>query len=185
MLVDAEAHSSHLRLHMIRRLFVGLLLGALVGAIVAAAFIKGLGILAFGTVLALLAGAATGALVGLIAGKPIWASGAKIEAGLKAFAGAVIGVIAMLLVRKFLGQEIDLSAYGAGAGAIGDLPVTSLPIVAALLGAFYEVDNTPEASDKKADAPAARAASNKKVRVATEEDEELDADAAASKRAKR
>jgi hypothetical protein len=169
---------------MIRRLFVGLLLGALVGAIVAAAFIKGLGIVFFGTVLALAAAAATGALVGLVAGKPIWASGAKIEAGLKAFAGAVIGVIAMLLVRKFLGEEIDLSAYGAGAGAIGDLPVTSLPIVAALLGAFYEVDNTPEASDKKSDAPAARVA-NKKVRVATEEDEELDADAAASKRAKR
>jgi hypothetical protein len=168
---------------MIRRLFVGLVLGALVGAIVAAAFIKGLGVLAFGTVLALLAAAATGALVGLVAGKPIWASGAKIEAGLKAFAGAVIGVIAMLLVRKFLGQEIDLSAYGAGAGAIGDLPVTSLPIVAALLGAFYEVDNTPEASQKKS-ATAASPVANKKVRVETEEDEELEADAA-SKRAKR
>ena len=168
---------------MIRRLFVGLVLGALVGAIVAAAFIKGLGILAFGTVLALLAAAATGALVGLVAGKPIWASGAKIEAGLKAVAGAVIGVIAMLLVRKFLGQEIDLSAYGAGAGAIGDLPVTSLPIVAALLGAFYEVDNTPEANEKKS-AVAASPVANKKVRVEAEEDEELEADAA-SKRAKR
>jgi hypothetical protein len=169
---------------MIRRLFVGLILGALVGAVVAAAFIKGLGVVVFGTVLALAAAAATGALVGLVAGKPIWASGAKIEAGLKAFAGAVIGVIAMLLVRKFIGQEIDLSQFGAGAGAIGDLPATSLPIVAALLGAFYEVDNTPEATDKKASNAPARVA-DKKVRVATDEDEELEADAAASKRAKR
>ncbi len=168
---------------MIRRLFVGLVLGALVGAIVAAAFIKGLGILTFGTVLALAAGAATGALVGLVTGKPIWANGAKIEAGLKAFAGAVLGVIAMLLVRKFLGQEIDLSAFGAGAGSIGDLPVTSLPIVAALLGGFYEVDNTPEPIDKKAAAASSRVPT-KQVRVATDEDEELEADAA-SKRAKR
>lgn len=169
---------------MIRRLFVGLILGALVGAVVAAAFIKGLGILAFGTLLALVAAAATGALVGLVAGKPIWASGAKIEAGLKAFAGAVLGVGAMLLARKFLNQEIDLSQFGAGAGSLGDLPATSLPIVAALLGAFYEIDNTPEASDKKAGAATSRAP-DKKVRVATEEDDELEADAAATKRAKR
>lgn len=170
---------------MIRRLFVGLILGALVGAVVAAALIKGLGVIAFGTVLALAAAAATGALVGLVAGKPIWASGAKIEAGLKAFAGAVLGVIAMLLVRKFIGHEIDLSQFGAGAGTIGDLPATSLPIVAAALGAFYEVDNTPEAADKKSGSSASSRAPDKKVRVATEEDEELDADAAASKRAKR
>jgi hypothetical protein len=169
---------------MIRRLLVGLVLGALVGAVVAAAFIKGLGILAFGTVLALAAGAATGALVGLVTGKPIWASGAKIEAGLKAFAGAVLGVIAMLLARRFLNQEIDLSQFGAGAGSIGELPATALPIVAGVLGAFYEVDNTPEASDKKSSNAPARVA-DKKMRVANEEEEELEADAAASKRAKR
>jgi hypothetical protein len=169
---------------MIRRLLVGLVLGALVGAVVAAALIKGLGILAFGTLLALAAGAATGALVGLVAGKPIWASGAKIEAGLKAFAGALLGVGAMFLVRKFLNQEIDLAQFGAGAGTIGDLPATSLPIVAAVLGAFYEVDNTPETPDKKSSSAPARVA-DKKVRVESEEDDELEADAAASKRAKR
>jgi hypothetical protein len=169
---------------MIRRLLVGLVLGALVGAVVAAALIKGLGVLAFGTVLALAAGAITGSLVGLVAGKPIWASGAKIEAGLKAFAGAVLGVIAMLLARKFLNQEIDLSRFGAGAGTIGDLPATSLPIVAALLGAFYEVDNTPEPTEKKSSAAAARAP-EKKMRVESGEEDELEADAAASKRAKR
>src|SRR5450755_627669 len=142
---------------MIRRLFVGLVLGALVGAIVAAALIKGLGVLVFGTVLALAAAAATGALVGLVAGKPIWANGAKIEAGLKAGVGAVIGVVGMLLVRKFLGESVDLSQFGAGAGAIGDLPATSLPIIAGVLGAFYEIDNTPETTEKKAETAAPRA----------------------------
>ncbi|MEO8875833.1 MAG: hypothetical protein ABI461_09620 [Polyangiaceae bacterium] len=169
---------------MIRRLFVGLVLGALVGAIVAAALIKGLGVLAFGTLLALAAGAATGALVGLVAGKPIWAPGAKIEAGLKAGFGAALGVLGMFLVRKFLGELVDLSQFGAGVGTIGDLPATSLPLVAGVLGALYELDNTPETSDKKAGNAAPPAATNKRVRVETEEDEELEA-SAASKRAKR
>lgn len=168
---------------MIRRLLTGIVVGLLLGAIVAALFIKGLGVLTFGTVLALLAAAATGAIVGLVAGKPIWASGAKIEAGLKAVAGAVLGVVGMLLVRKFLGESIDLSQFGAGTGAIGDLPATSLPIVAGVLGAFFEVDNTPEAKDEKGGAPGKRVAA--KVRVAEEEEDSALDEQAASKRAKR
>ncbi|MGH7327760.1 MAG: hypothetical protein ACREJX_05360, partial [Polyangiaceae bacterium] len=165
---------------MIRRLLVGLVLGALLGAIAAAALIKGLGVLSFGLLLALASAAVTGAVVGLVAGKPIWASGAKIEAGLKAGAGAVLGIIAMFLVRKFLGESIDLTNFGAGAGTIGDLPATSLPIVAAVLGGFFEVDNTPEAKDDKATAGGKKRV-DAKVRVADEESDELE-ETAPSKR---
>lgn len=169
---------------MIRRLLIGLVLGALVGAIAAAALIKGLGVVSFGLILALVSAAATGAVVGLVAGKPIWASGAKIEGGLKAGAGAVLGVIAMFLVRKFLGESIDLTNFGAGAGTIGDLPATSLPIVAAVLGGFFEADNTPEAkSDDKSSANDKKRV-DAKMRVASEESEELE-EPAPPKRAKR
>lgn len=168
---------------MIRRFLVGLVLGALVGAIAAAALIKGLGVVSFGLLFALASAAVTGAVVGLVAGKPIWANGAKIEAGLKSAAGAVLGVVGMLLVRKFLGESIDLTNFGAGAGAIGDLPATSLPIVAALLGGFFEADNTPEAGDDKS-AAGGKKRVEAKMRVAPEESDELE-ESAPPKRAKR
>ncbi len=169
---------------MIRRLFVGLVIGALLGAIVAAGLIKGLGIVTFGMLFALLAAAVTGTLVGLVAGKPIWATNAKIEAGLKAGAGALLAMLGVFLVRKFLGTSVDLTSFGAGAGALGVLPATSLPLVGAVLGAFFELDNTPAPEAKKgAAAPKARA--DGKVRVeSASEDDELEAEAG-SKRAKR
>lgn len=185
--VDARGMAGKDGSDMIRRFLVGLVLGALIGAIAAAALIKGLGVVSFGLLFALAAAAVTGAVVGLVAGKPIWASGAKIEAGLKAAAGAVLGVVAMLLVRKFLGESIDLSHFGAGAGTIGDLPATSLPLVAAVLGGFFEADNTPEAKSDKA--PASTSAADKKrvdvkMRAPSEESDELE-ESAPPKRAKR
>ena len=167
---------------MVRRLLIGLALGALLGAIAAAALIKGLGVVSFGLLFALASAAVTGAVVGLVAGKPIWANGAKIEAGLKAGAGAILGVIAMFLVRKFIGASVDLTNFGAGAGTIGDLPATSLPIVAALLGGFFEADNTPETADDKL-APGKKRV-EAKMRVAPEESDELE-EPAPPKRAKR
>jgi hypothetical protein len=81
----------------------------------------------------------------LVAGKPIWASGAKIEAGLKAVSGALLGAGAMFAIRRWGGSlgMLEVPAIGAnGATAIGDLPAVSLPLVAAILGAFFELDNT-------------------------------------------
>src|SRR5262245_22842725 len=75
---------------MLVRLIFGALLGAILGGIVAAALVKGLGILAFGAMLAYVAAAITGVLAGLFTGKPIWTAGGKIEAGLKAFFGALL-----------------------------------------------------------------------------------------------
>src|SRR5579883_514408 len=133
---------------MLRRLLIGLVLGLLVGGAVAAGLVLGLGVATFssagGAVLAYLAATLTGVLTGLVAGKPIWASGAKIEAGLKAFFGALIGAGVMFALRQWAGDwPLDLPAIGAHSRtAIGDLPAISLPLVAVVLGAFFELDNT-------------------------------------------
>jgi hypothetical protein len=144
---------------MLRRLLVGLLLGLFVGGLVAAGLVEGLNVLRFssgtgGAILAYLTAALTGVLTGLVAGKPIWASGAKIEAGLKAFFGALIAAGLMFALRQWAGAwTLDLPAIGAvGPTSVGDLPAASLPLLAGVLGGFFELDNTErsEADGKKA-----------------------------------
>ncbi|MDP9033285.1 MAG: hypothetical protein M3O50_00635 [Myxococcota bacterium] len=144
---------------MLRRLFVGLMLGLAVGGIVAVGMVAGLHATTFvdvgGPLLAFAAAALTGVLTGLLAGKPIWASGARIEAGLKAFFGALISVGLMFALRRWAaGWVIDLSLISAGGPAPpGELPAASLPLIAALLGVFFELDDsgadTRDASDEK------------------------------------
>jgi hypothetical protein len=170
---------------MLKRLVFGLIFGLLVGGLLAAAVIKGLGMVAFtgtgGTVLAYVFAAVTGVLVGLVAGKPIWASGGQIEAGLKAVAGAIVGAGAMFAMRRWLNLDIDLHSLGVGpltAQPAGLLPATTLPLIAAVLGAFYEADNTPhEEADDKAPKSKGKDAAKSKTRVAEttadDEDEEL------------
>lgn len=177
---------------MLKRLIVGLLLGAIVGVVVAAVLVQGLNIWSFaisGAFIAYLAAAVTGVLTGLVAGKPIWAADGRIEAGLKAFFGALLALGAMFALRTWAKVEVDLSLAKAGKGLVGDLPAASLPIIAAVLAGFFELDNTP--SEKKDDdakaAIGTSAASTKKVRVADDEaaEEEDDlADAPAKKNAR-
>lgn len=172
---------------MLKRLFVGLFLGAVVGAVLAAALVQGLGVTSFdasalGAAGAYLAAAVTGVLVGLVAGKPIWSADGKIEAGLKAFFGALLALGGMFVLRQWVHVSFDLSALKASTGAaeIGQLPALSLPLLAAILGGFFELDNTGAAGEEKKEegegAGAQQAGS--KVRVveaapeATEEDEE-------------
>jgi len=131
---------------VVKRALLGLVKGTLIGALVAAALVKGLGLVAFGGVgLALLAAAISGALAGLLVGRPLWAPNARVEAGLKALAGALLGAGVLLLVRRLLPVPITLPAE-LGAGPIGELPVVMLPLVAALLGALFEVDHTGDAA---------------------------------------
>ena len=174
---------------MLKRLLVGLFIGLVIGGLLAAVLIKGLTVSMFadgaaGAGLAYLFAAVTGVVVGLIAGKPIWASGGQIEAGLKAFFGALLGAGLMFALRRFITANVDLTAVGAGIGSIGALPATTLPIIAAVLGGFYELDNTPE-PEKKDDKDTKGAASEKsgaKVRVdATEEEGEESTNEAAKK----
>jgi len=179
---------------MVKRLIVGLVLGAIVGAILAAVLVQGLGVMAFsastlGAAGAYLSAALVGVLTGLVAGKPIWSADGKIEAGLKAFFGALIALGGMFVLRHWVHVTMDLAALKASAGPaeIGELPAVSLPIIAAILGGFFELDNSGsgEDKDKKEDekASAKGKPAGGKVRVAgedaadAEEEEEEEADA--------
>lgn len=175
------------------RLVLGLLKGALIGGLIGLGLAK-LGFVAPGAIFAYLGIALTGALVGLIAGKPIWAEGARIEAGMKAFAGAVLGLGLLWVVRRWLTipLPVSLGAFSApnealgetaANGTLGGLAVSSYAIVAAVLGGFFEADNTPDGESKSGGAKAAQqepaaAAGQSKKRVASSSstgDPELDA----------
>ncbi len=176
---------------MLKRLLLGLVIGLVMGGLVAGIAVEGLGLQSFagagGTALAYVFAAFTGVLVGLVAGKPIWAKGGQIEAGLKAFFGALLGAGLMFAIRSWLDLRVDLDAIHAGHGLIGNLPAASLPLIAMLLGGFYEIDNTPvpDESDKKG-AKGKSAAPPASVRVAAGEgDAEEDEDVASAKKMKR
>jgi hypothetical protein len=177
---------------MLKRLIVGLILGTIIGAVVAAVLVQGLGMMLFSNaVFAYLAAAATGVITGLVAGKPIWSADGKIEAGLKAFFGILLGLGGMFVLRTWANFHVDLSMLKAGEGGLGDLPAASLPIIAAVLAGFYEIDNSPSSDAEKKDDDATGGASSKKgggkkVRVVEEdeaaEDDELDEAAPAKKK---
>lgn len=184
---------------MALRLVIGLVKGLIVGGLLGFALAK-LGFAAPGPLIAYLAAAAAGALVGLIAGKPIWAEGARIEAGLKAAFGALVGAGFMWLTRKFLGVPfpMDLGALTeanqslgevAANGTIGGLAITSLALVAGVLGAFYDADNTPAPEGEGATEKARVATGAKeKARIGANgaaEDDEAEEEAQAEKKAKR
>lgn len=167
---------------MLKRLIVGLVLGTVIGGVFAAVLVQGLGMMVFtNAVFAYLAAAATGIITGLVAGKPIWSADGKIEAGLKAFFGVLLGLGGMFALRTWANVNVDLSMLKAGEGALGSLPAASLPIIAAVLAGFYEIDNSPsEGGDKKDDGASSGASSKKtsgkKVRVADEDEAAEDED---------
>jgi hypothetical protein len=144
---------------MVRRLILGLVFGLIVGVALAAGLVR-LGEVSFaggaGLLFAYLAAAAVGALTGMVAGKPIWASGAKVEGGLKALFGGLMGAGAMFALRQWAtGVEVNMSFLGGGGpAAIGDLPAASLPLIAAVLGGLFGLDNT--AADEEGDGPKGR-----------------------------
>jgi len=133
---------------VLKRALIGILKGALVGGLLAAAVIYGLGFTVFPIWLAYLGAVATGALTGLVAGKAIWERDSRIEVSLKAAVGALIAAGAMFAIRKWLNVSLDLGPLGHG--NVGQLPVTSLPMIATALALFYEIDNTGEPAQAKA-----------------------------------
>jgi hypothetical protein len=185
---------------MVRRLLVGLVLGLVVGGLAAAGLFYGplhidrFPTDTFGVLLAYATAAITGVLTGLVAGKPIWASGAKIEAGLKAFFGALLAAGLMFALRQWGGAIHVPTTLLTPVEGLGDMPFTALPLVAAVLGGFFELDNTggdesdasgSKASKKRvAEGDGARAKS--KARVATDAGDGTEEPAAVpAKRAKR
>jgi hypothetical protein len=98
---------------MLIRLVLGLLKGLAIGGLVGFGLAK-LGLAAPAALFAYTAAALVGALVGLIAGKPIWAADGRIEAGLKAGFGALLATGLMALARSLgFAMPVDL---GAGRG---------------------------------------------------------------------
>lgn len=116
----------------------GIIVGIAIGGGGAWVALNGIGT---GPVMMYLLAMAGGVLVGLLAGKPFWAKGAKIEAGLKAVFGAVASAALMAGLRSWVSFSVDLSAYGLGQGPIATNPVIALPITATLLALLYSVDN--------------------------------------------
>lgn len=176
---------------MLKRLIVGLVIGIVIGFAAAALLVKGLGLTVFPNALvAYLAAVVTGVVSGLVAGKPIWSQGGRIEAGLKALFGAALAAFGMFALRTWTHVNVDLASLGAGTGSIAELPATSLPILAAVLSGFFELDNTPEAVDgdakkdsgARSDGRSGDRASLSKKRVAADElDDELDEPVSAKK----
>jgi hypothetical protein len=173
---------------MIGRLLIGIVKGLLVGGLLGFA-LTWLGLGAPVWFIAYPAAALVGVLVGLIAGKPIWAADARIEAGLKAFVGALLGVGLMFAARKWLTMEVPvpLDALGvmrpalneaAGASrSLGVVAITSLAMIAALLGGFYEADNDDAGgAERKSGAAGAQKGAAGGPRVAVDEADELDED---------
>jgi hypothetical protein len=170
---------------MLARLLIGILKGLIVGGLLGFGLAK-LGFAAPGAIVAYAAAALVGVLVGLIAGKPIWQKDAKIEAGMKAVVGALLGAGLMYAMRAWLTMQVPVSLGELGAanrslgeaasssGTFGGLAITSLAAIAALLGGFYEADNDApsELSPEKA---SASTASGKRV-AASADDEALDDD---------
>ncbi len=180
---------------MFKRLLLGVVIGLVVGGLAAGVAIEGLGLVTFvgasGAALAYVFAAFTGVLVGLVAGKPIWAKGGQIEAGLKAFFGALLGAGLMFAIRSWLSVSVDFGALHAGAGLVGSLPAAALPLIAMLLGGFYELDNTGEDTDKKdggsaGKKDAGKGAATKSVRVAgVAEEADAEEESAAAKKQRR
>ena len=172
---------------MLKRLFLGLVIGAVVGALVAAGAMSALGsaVMPMGPFFAFALAAATGVLTGLVAGTPIWAKGGQIEAGLKAFFGALLAAGGMYAIRTWLQLDVDLTIARAGHDLVGNLPGASLPLIGAVLGGFYELDNTPDPkADGKQKSGKARVASNVRVAEDASADEEEAGPAAAKKRSR-
>ena len=177
---------------MFNRLLVGLVKGTVLGGLVAALLVAGLGITSFAGLLGYLAAVGTGAFIGLVAGKPIWRPGAKVEAGLKSMVGGGVAAVVLLLLRKWLGVDVDLSAYGLGHGSIGDLPVVALPAIGAGIAAFFEIDNTDAMATDVQDGKKARIASEKQrvqadgaASAEAEAEAETESDGASAKKARR
>jgi hypothetical protein len=179
---------------MLRRLILGLVLGLIIGSALAAGLVK-LGTTSFlsdgGAILAYLTAAIAGVLTGLIAGKPIWAGQAKIEGGLKAIFGALMGAGAMFALRTWAtGIDANLSFIGGGGPApVGELPAASLPLIAAVLGGLFGLDNTDEkeepAAGRKRIAAGAGAKTKNGATPRVADDDDVEEPEVASRRAKR
>ncbi|MDI3284894.1 hypothetical protein [Polyangium sp. 15x6] len=176
---------------MLGRLIIGIIKGLVVGGLIGFGLLK-LGFAVLPVWLAYIAAAITGVVIGLVAGKPIWAKDAKIEAGMKAVVGALLGAGLMFAARKWLTMYLPtepLSQIGvmtkSEAIRFGYFPITSLAAIAAVLGGFYDADNTPAPegeAKEEAKAPPAKAGPQKRIAQPAEDEFDEDFDTSADEK---
>lgn len=125
---------------MLKRIVVAVLEGVVVGGSIAAG-IAWLGLSWTDVPVVYGAALATGVAIGLVAGKPPWASSAKVEALLKSAVGAFIAPAAVYGARKWLASlSLDLGPV-LGSGPLGDLPRVLLPLTATAIAVLLEIDD--------------------------------------------
>ena len=130
------------------RVLLGLLKGGVVGAAIGAgAFKLGIG----GGVLAFVAYALVGGLVGILCGKPPWRQDTFWTTALKGIFGAAVGCLLYWGAGKLLGGlHVSLAAkLGAPDRPLIDLPVLIGPLIGAAWGAFVELDDGGSADKAK------------------------------------
>ena len=165
------------------------MVAGLVGGAIAALAVKVFGIATLTALAAYPLAVLVGVLVGLLAGKPIWVKGARIEAALKAAFGALVAAGLMYALRTWISFDLDFSSAGLGQGPAGLLPVVAFPSVALVLSLLFEVDNMFGKDKDDAGSGKKRVDVGKggKKRVATDDvvEAELESDNQTSSRRKR
>lgn len=166
-------------IRLLKGLAKGLLLGALIGWGLAAA-----GFAVPGALVAYPAAALAGAIVALVAGKPIWAEGARIEVGLKAGVGALLAPALMFAVRRWLTMAVPFDVgflpgveVASGGLGLGTFAITSLAIIGAVLAGFYDADHKPTAAPEGTTGNVGAAGGNKRIAAASAAPDLADVDA--------
>ncbi|HMJ15891.1 MAG TPA: hypothetical protein VK524_30955 [Polyangiaceae bacterium] len=125
---------------MARRFVVGFVKGALVGVLMSLAWSRVFGGGAFAGAASYLLAIVTGALTGLLAGKPFWAKGALVENVVKGVVGSLVGGAGLYAMDKWLPVNLNLGPLGAG--QLGDVAQFALLAIALAIGVVFELDNT-------------------------------------------
>jgi hypothetical protein len=134
---------------MFRRLLLGLAEGLLVGLALGIVCTRELGLGAPSGVTLVLLGSVAGAVTGLVAGRPVWARNAKVEALLKSAVGAVLGGALSLAFSHWLKGTLDLRGFALGVGPIGQRSVSLLPAVTSVLALLFELDDDGKRPDRQ------------------------------------
>jgi hypothetical protein len=125
---------------MLKRFIVAVVEGVSVGGGVAAGL--GWAGLAFrGPSVVYGAALATGVLVGIVAGKPPWASSTTLPALLKGAVGAFLCPAIVYGARKWLPSVLLNLGPLFGSGPVGDLPRLLLPTTAIAIALLLEIDD--------------------------------------------
>lgn len=152
------------------RLLLGLVQGLVIGGLLAFGAERGLGLHGFGPGMAFTSAAVAGASIALVAGRPVWATGAKLEAALKALFAAAIALGGTYALRRWVAMPLALGPLGHG--SITELPRALLPLVSTALALFFQVDHGAGGSEPAAAPPRKRVAARADTEVALEDEAE-------------